>query len=244
MNMETHHDHSPEGIRARLAADKSAVYLREWVYGGIDGVVTTFAIVAGVVGASLSPSIVLILGLANLIGDGFSMAAAAYSATETENDNYKRLREVEISHISRYPEGEREEIRQIYAAKGFAGEDLEKIVQTITKNQDLWIDVMMAEEHGLTGIGPSAFKAGLNTFLAFVFCGVLPLIPFICGTSLAFELALLFSGLAFFAIGAFKSRWSVKSWWWHGCETLFIGLLAAGMAFAIGYVLREIGVDV
>ncbi len=122
---------------ARLRAKPPVYYLKEWVYGGVDGVVTTFAIAAGVVGTSLSPTIVLILGVANLIGDGFSMAAGCYSATKTDNDNYDRLYEVEEAHIEKYPEGEHEEIRQIYAAKGFKGDDLEMVVKTITSDRKL-----------------------------------------------------------------------------------------------------------
>ena len=110
MSLLHEHQHTPEAIRARLSESPSSPYLKEWVYGGIDGVVTTFAVVAGVVGAGLSPIVIVILGLANLVGDGFSMAAGCYSGTKTDSDNYERLRAIEISHIERYPEGEREEV--------------------------------------------------------------------------------------------------------------------------------------
>ncbi len=235
------HDHSSEAIRKRLGQDRPVYYLREWVYGGIDGVVTTFAIAAGVVGANLSPAIVLILGAANLIGDGFSMAAGCYSSTKTENDNYDRLRETEVSHIERYPEGEREEIRQIYAKKGFSGQNLETIVNTITSDRNLWIDTMMAEEYGLSASPLSALKAAFHTFLAFILCGTLPLVPFLLKTQQAFIWAGILSAATFFAIGALKSFWSSKPWWGHGLETTFVGIAAAGMAFGIGYWLRSLG---
>lgn len=235
------HSHDPEDIRARLDAGPQASYLKEWVYGGIDGVVTTFAIVAGVVGASLSPAIVVILGLANLIGDGFSMAAGAYSSSKTETDNYDRLRQVETSHIEKYPEGEKEEIRQIFAAKGFKGENLEHAVQTITADKNAWIDMMMAEEYGMTSSPHTPIKAALHTFLAFIICGAMPLLPYLLSFPDAFAYAVLFSALTFFAIGSIKGRWSISSTWYHGFETMAIGLTAAGLAFLIGYWLKGLG---
>jgi VIT1/CCC1 family predicted Fe2+/Mn2+ transporter len=238
------HSHDPEDIRERLSHDRPANYLRVWVYGGIDGVITTFAIVAGVVGASLSPVIILILGAANLIGDGFSMAAGCYSSTRTEADNYQRLRNVEMSHIERYPEGEKQEIRQIFSAKGFTGKNLEEAVETITSDPDLWIDTMMAEEYGLMNSKPSALSAAIHTFLAFILCGAVPLIPFLMKISQGFMWACVFSVVTFFAIGAFKSNWSSKSWWWHGLETTFIGVTAAAIAYMVGYGLHSLGLGV
>ena len=126
------HGHSREEIRKRLSASPRQSYLRDWVYGGIDGAVTTFAVAAGVAGANLSPRIVLILGFANLLADGFSMAVANYSSSKTEREQYERLVAIERKHIAAVPDGEREEIRQIFAKKGFQGEELENVVKTIT----------------------------------------------------------------------------------------------------------------
>ena len=232
------HDHTPEGIKARLAGGPQGGYLREWVYGGIDGTVTTFAVVAGVVGAGLSPVIVLILGLANLLGDGFSMAAGAFSSAKAESDNYERLQQVENRHIDLYPEGEREEIRQIFAAKGLSGDDLDHIVKTIAADRRLWISTMMAEEYGLSPLVQKPINVALNTFVAFCLCGAMPLVPFVLGLPYAFGLSLFMSVMTFFAIGSFKSRWSTASWWRSGLETMIIGVCAAMIAFLIGYALR------
>ena len=144
----TEHGHGREEIRQRLSAGPAASYLRDWVYGGIDGAVTTFAIVAGVVGANLSTRVILILGAANLLADGFSMAAANYSSTRAELDEYRHIRNMEERHVDRFPEGEREEVCQLLAAKGFEGKDLERAVDIITSDRQRWIEVMMAEEHG------------------------------------------------------------------------------------------------
>ena len=113
------HGHNREAIQQRLAGDARGNYLRDWIYGGIDGTITTFAIVAGVVGANLPGTVVLVLGLANLIADGFAMGAGNYSGTKADLDDYRRLLAIERKHIALEPSGEREEIRQIFGLKGF-----------------------------------------------------------------------------------------------------------------------------
>ena len=233
------HDHSPEAIAARLKAGPKAYYLREWVYGGIDGVVTTFAIIAGVAGASLSPAVILILGLANLIADGFSMAAGAYSATKADADNYLRLHERESKHIDKYREGELEETRQILALKGFEGHSLNKMLSAISKDKTTWIEWMVNEEYGLSKPLYTPFKAAFNTFIAFVICGSAPILPFVFGMAHSLEWALALSALTFFVIGSLKSHWSVKLWWREGLETLLIGLIAAGISYGIGFALKS-----
>jgi VIT1/CCC1 family predicted Fe2+/Mn2+ transporter len=238
--METEHDHSPAAIRERLSDGPKINYLRDWVYGGIDGAVTTFAIVAGAVGAELSTRVVLILGMANLLADGFSMAAANYSGTKTEIEDYDRLREMEERHIQLFPEGEREEIRQIYRNKGFRGSGLETLVELITSRRDNWVDTMLTEEHGLALVKRSPAKAALSTFAAFVICGAVPLCPFVFGMPAAAWTATAMTALVFFGIGSFKSHWSTYSWWRSGSETLIIGMLAALLAYLVGRLLESI----
>jgi VIT1/CCC1 family predicted Fe2+/Mn2+ transporter len=235
---ELEHGHDSASIRRRLAAGPPVSYLRDWVYGGIDGAVTTFAIVAGAVGADLSPRVVLILGVANLVGDGFSMAAGDFSATRAEREEHARLRRMEERHVDLVPEGEREEVREIYRAKDFRGEDLERAVGVVTAGRERWIDAMMAEEHGQPKALRVPWKAALGTFGAFLVCGSIPLLPFVAGAEEASGLSLAATALVFFGIGAAKSRWSVASWWRSGLETLAVGLAAAGFAFAIGHGLK------
>ena len=232
------HGHQPAEIAKRLSAGPRVSYLRDWVYGGIDGTVTTFAIMAGVVGASLSPTVVIILGVANLLADGFSMAAGNYTGTRAERDEYDQLRHMEERHIKLAPEGEREEIRQIFKAKGFEGEALEAAVKIITERPKRWIDTMMREEHGMPAVTRSPLRAALYTFLAFVLCGSVPLIPYALRLPEPELPSTIMTGLTFFVIGSLRSRWSPTPWWRAGLETLAIGLLAAGVAYLIGGMLK------
>src|SRR4026207_2394166 len=122
--VDMEHEHSAEAIKQRLARGPGHNYLRDWIYGGIDGSVTTFAVVSGVAGARLSPWIILVMGFANLFADGFSMAASNYLGVKAEHEDLQRLEAVENRHIDLEPEGEREEVRQIFEQKGFSGDDL------------------------------------------------------------------------------------------------------------------------
>ncbi len=238
--MRLEHSHSPQAIADRISTGPSASYLRDWIYGGIDGLVTTFAIVAGAVGADMPSRVILILGLAKLIADALSMAAANYTGTKAEHEEYQKIREMEERHVAMHPEGEREEVRQIFKAKGFSGEDLDRVVNIITEEQHRWIDTMMAEEHGMPMVNRLPSRAALAVFAAFVLCGSVPLLPYLFGLENAAVYALVMTAATFFAIGSIRSFWSPRPWWISGLETLCIGLLAAGAAYVIGDLLQRI----
>ena len=232
------HGHSREEIRERLRSGPRESYLRDWVYGGIDGAITTFAVAAGVAGANLSPQIVLILGFANLLADGFSMAVANYSGTKTEREQYERLLAIEHKHIAAVPDGEREDIRQIFERMGFLGEDLERAVETICADKGRWARTMVLEEYGIAPLIRSPVKAALSTFAAFALFGSIPLVPYLAGGGLL--ASAMATSIAFLLIGSLKSRWSVRSAWRSGLETLVIGGVAAGLAYAAGHVLASL----
>ena len=232
------HSHTKAGIHDRLAGGPRRNYLRDWIYGGIDGAVTTFAIVAGVVGADLSSKVILILGFANLLADGFAMAASNFSGTKAERDNFERVLGIERRHIALVPEGEREEIRQIFAAKGFGGEDLDRVVNVITADPGLWARTMATEEYGLSPTISSPILAAANTLAAFILCGSVPLLAYLSAGGLT--ACVIATGTTFFAVGAAKSRWSSAGWLRSGMETLCIGMGAAAVAFIVGFGLHAV----
>lgn len=228
------HGHSQSEIEKRISAPPGRGVLRDVVYGGIDGSVTTFAIVAGVAGAGLSPFVIVALGLANVLADGFSMAAGNYSGTKADQDNARRIRAVEERHIARNPDGERREVREILAQKGLSGAVLEEATDAITADRESWIALMMEGEYGLGGVDPHPLRAATATFLAFLVAGMIPLLPFLLGLEQAFALSSWMTMGVFFGIGTLKSIWSLAPWWRSGLETLAIGGVAAAVAYAVG----------
>lgn len=238
--MPPEHGHSPAEIARRLAGGPRASYLRDWVYGGIDGAVTTFTVVAGALGAGLSARTVVIIGLVNIVADGFSMAVGNVSATRTERERGEHLRAVEARHIADDPAGEREEVRQIYRAKGFDGADLERAVAIVTAERGRWIEAMLRDEYGEAAARRSPAAAAVATFAAFALAGAVPLAPFLLGAASPQAWAAGATALGFFAIGALKSLWSPRPWWRAGAETLAIGAAAATIAYAAGALVARV----
>ena len=238
-------NHTPELIRERLAL-KQQSYLSDFIYGAIDGTVTTFAVVSGVAGAQLQPGIVIVLGFANLVGDGFSMAASNYSGTRADEQLRDRAREIEAEEIDAWPDGEREEIRQIYAAKGFEGQDLERVVSVITADRERWIDTMVSEDLGLRLASRSPLRAAISTFIAFLLLGFLPLLSFVINyffpqlITNPYPWSCVLTAIAFFSVGATKSQFVQQHWFFAGCETLLLGGGAALLAYLIGAMLRGV----
>jgi VIT1/CCC1 family predicted Fe2+/Mn2+ transporter len=234
------HEHSAEAIHERLIAGPTHNYLRDWIYGGIDGSVTTFAVVSGVAGAELSPWIILVLGFANLFADGFSMAASNFLGTKAELDDWRRLEAIEYRHIDLAPEGEREEVRQIFQLKGFAGEDLQRMVELVTSERQRWVHTMLTEEYGLPREVRSPWIAAVSTFTAFVVCGLVPLMPYLLHLPQSLEISLAMTATVFFAIGSVKSKWSTTSWWQSGLTTFLVGAIAASLAYMTGVLLKNL----
>jgi VIT1/CCC1 family predicted Fe2+/Mn2+ transporter len=221
-------------------------WVPDFVYGGIDGAVTTFAVVAGVEGASLSLPIILILGFANLFADGFSMAASKYSSDKAQQEQYEKIKQIEYRHLKERTEHEKDEIRQILGDYGFKGHQLECTTEAITSNPDAWVDMMMRYEFNMTHENIDPIKGALATFIAFIVIGIIPLIAYVLQPMLNLESRGLFifaavaTFFALFVVGAVKSRFIIKGWFLSGLETALLGGLAASISYLIGFLLRGI----
>ena len=236
-------EHYPDIIRKRLSLGPKRQNISDAVLGGIDGCITTFAVVSGSVGAGFPSSVAVILGFANLFADGFSMAISNYESSKAEQEFIESIKKSENMHIDEIPEGEREEIRQIFRAKGFNDELLEKIVDTITADKSLWLEVMLMEEHGLSKATPEPSKSAGVTFLAFISVGAIPLVPYIVPSlemSQQFIISAFLAGIMFFLIGMLKSVALEKPVFLSGIRTLLTGGAAAALAYFTAYFLREI----
>lgn len=222
---------------------KLGIYLKDIVFAANDGIITTFAVVAGVVGAGLSSSIILVIGLASLLADGFSMATGNYLGTKSEKELYKKEEARELMEIQHVPDRERLEVKEILEQKGYRGEQLETMVKLISSNEKFWVDFMMHEEIGLFEPSvDSPLKHATATFVAFILAGSLPLIPYLItfGNGASFTAAAIFSGIALFGIGALRKIFSGKNLLWSGLEMLLIGGFAAVIAYFIGFLLKSV----
>ena len=207
---------------------------------------TTFAVVAGAAGANLDDEVVIILGGANLIADGFSMAVSNFLGSRAERQRQERARREEDRHIRLVPEGEREEVRQLFAAKGFEGADLERVVEVITSDPEVWAETMMTEELGYSSTQPNEYGAALATLVSFLTIGFLPLVVFVYDLAApgevedAFTWSAIMTGLAFAVVGGMKSRFVDQSWWRSALETVAVGGAAAVLAYFAGALLERV----
>ena len=232
--------HNPKNL-----SPKFQTFLGEFVYGGIDGSVTTFAVVSGAYGANLDSSIIIILGLANLFADGFAMSVGAFLSSKSENENFEKHKAIENWEIDNLREKEVEEIRDIYKAKGFEGELLNQVVEKITSNRDVWIDTMMKEELEMIKEEKTPFSIGLVTFVSFVLVGIIPLIVFLIDFFNPLDINLfltssILTGIAFSLIGTLKAFVNDTNWIRGLLETLLLGGAAAVIAYYVGSILEKI----
>jgi VIT1/CCC1 family predicted Fe2+/Mn2+ transporter len=220
-------------------------YLAEFVYGGIDGSVTTFAVVAGAAGANLESQVVIILGFANLIADGFSMSVGSYLAHKSEKHTYEKYKRREYYEVHYNPQEGRDEIRDIYAKKGLSGETLNIVVNTITSDKDIWVDTMMKEELEMTPVSRSPYSKALVTFIAFILVGLVPLLAYLLNFCGLYEGDLfvgssIMTAIAFVFIGILKSYVGEVKIWRGLAETLFLGAAAAVLAYFVGDILEKL----
>ena len=216
-------------------------FIHDVVYGGNDGIITTFAIVAGTVGADMPVYIIVILGIANLIGDGISMAAGSYLSLKSELDQYERISAEEDREIEDHPEIEREEVKEAFAAKGIAGKDLADLTRILTGNRRLWVETMMHHEHGLVRESSANPRAhAFATFVAFVIFGAVPLLPyvFLAETGSRFLIAALSAFGSLSLLGITRSYVTRQRLLTGTLEVLLVGAAGAGAAYAIGALLK------
>ena len=230
------HDHA--GIEEHR--DGGGRYLKSSIYGGLDGIITTFAVVAGVAGASLETGIVLILGFANLIADGLAMAFGEFLSSKAEREFHAAERARETWEFENHPEGEKQELIELYVEKGLSTEEATQVVEIFATKKEAMVDIMMVEELGLFEDDTPPLGNALATFLSFVVFGFVPLLSYVATEWLGlnwqqFPLACGLTALTLFALGAFKVRFTQRPWMTSGLEMMLVGGIAALVAFGIGH---------
>lgn len=225
-----------------VASRGFSYWLREIILGGQDGVVNVLGIVLAVAAATRDTRIVLIAGLAGAAAESLSMVAVAYTSTLAADDYYRSRLQREIDQVENDPKGAERDIREIYAQKGFQGEELEIIVRRITADSGVWVATMMAEEVRL--FPEAANRARMSAAIvgvAVVVGSIIPLIPFLFGSVTVGVIgSLVVSVLTLFATGAIKARLTVGNWLWSGTQMAGIGLGAAVAGYGIGLLLGRL----
>lgn len=227
---------------------KGGGYVKSMVYGGLDGIVTTFAVVAGAAGAGLSPTVVIVLGISSLIADALSMGVGDALSSKAETEVAKKEMERERWELSNFREGEIIEMVDIYESRGMSRKDAEIVMRICAKYEDLFVNMMLVDELGLeVPDDESPWKDGAVTFCSFCFFGFFPLLAYCAfGTSSELDSRALFgiscalTAVMLFVLGALKSTITTRSWWVSGLEVLAFGSFVATVSFLIGWFIEEV----
>jgi len=222
--------------------------LKPLIFGGLDGILTSFAIVAGAAGGALSPKVVLILGFSNIFADALSMGVGEFLSSKAESEWILSERTREMWEMDNYPDGEIQEMIDIYQERGMNREDAEIVVRKMAKYKDFFVNIMMAEELELNvppdDYAMESFKEGIIMFCSFAFFGSLPLLGYVIipvtfpdlDENVLFNTACIVTGIVLFIMGCIKSNFSASAWYVSGTETLLLGGACATLAYTIGQV--------
>jgi VIT1/CCC1 family predicted Fe2+/Mn2+ transporter len=226
-----HDHHDPHRHESRLA---------DVILGGQDGLVNVLGVILGVAAATGDARIVIAAGLAATFAESISMGAVAYTSTLANDDLYLSEREREYRHIRLAPDVEIEEIRDIYRRKGFEGEILEKIVEVITANPEVWVNVMMSEELQLTPPEKSnALRSALVVGFSALIGSLIPLMPFFfVPVNLSIWLSIVIAALTLFVVGVYKARVTVGRPFRSGVQMAMIGTISALAGYIVGLIFR------
>jgi VIT1/CCC1 family predicted Fe2+/Mn2+ transporter len=218
-------------------------WLRDVILGGQDGLVNILGIILGVIAGGGSNTVLIATGFAAAITESISMGAVGYTSSISERDYYSAQRQRELEKIETAPEAERSEVRKLYAAKGFRGELLDRVVDTITGNRQSWLATMVDEELHLQPVGtPDILRASVVITIATLIGHLIPLMPFLwLARTPALMLAIVLSALVLFGVGVYSSLTLVGDWRKNGVKMVLIGLGAAAVGFAVGRLFHTAG---
>lgn len=226
-------------FHTRIDPHRRGTGISDVLLGGQDGLVNVLGVILGVAAATSSPRIVLVAGLAAAMAESVSMAAVAYTATKADAEVYESEKAREMRHIEAVPHLEKDEIRQIYMKKGFHGELLEKVVETITANKEVWVAVMLAEEHNLAQIEKGhALRSALIVGVSAIVGSIVPLLPFLAlPMKAAMWGSVVIAAVTLFLVGIYKAQVTTGRWWKSGLELSVIGMAAALVGYLVGALL-------
>jgi len=220
-------------------------FLKPLIFGGLDGILTSFAIVAGAAGGNMAIPVVLVLGFSNIFADALAMGVGEFLSSKAENEWILSERRRENWEMENYPEGEIREMIDIYQSRGMSREDATKVIETMAKYQDFFVDIMMAEELQLQvpedDHKVESMKEGVVMFCSFATFGSLPLLGYVIFPALfpdldadsLFATACIITGLVLFGMGCVKSIFSAANWFICGLETFLLGGACATVSYTV-----------
>ncbi|GAA2658698.1 MULTISPECIES: VIT1/CCC1 transporter family protein [Nonomuraea] len=221
---EHHHQHR----------DVNGGWLRPSVFGAMDGLVSNFALIAGVAGGTDNTRVIALAGIAGLAAGAFSMAGGEYVSVASQRELALAEIAVERREILRHPEDEQDELAQVYIDRGVDPDLAAEVARQISRDPDQALEVHARAELGVTpGDLPSPKIAAVSSFLSFSVGAVLPLLPYLFGVT-SLWLSAVLSCLALFGAGALVSTVTARSWWFSGLRQLVVGVVAAGLTFGLG----------
>jgi vacuolar iron transporter family protein len=221
---EVHHQHR----------DVSGGWLRPTVFGMMDGLVSNFALIAGVAGASATATDVSLAGLAGLVGGAFSMATGEYISVQSQNESTHAEVEVERHELAHNPHAELAELTQSFVARGVDPQTAASVAQQLSRDPDQALLVHAQEELGVDPTSlPSPWTAAGSSLVSFSIGALVPLLPYLFGAT-SLIISAIVAALALFCAGALSARFTGRGWAFAGSRQLVLGVAAAAVTFGIG----------
>lgn len=215
-------------------ANVTGGWLRPSVFGAMDGLVSNFALIAGVAGGGVSPRVVVLTGLAGLAAGAFSMAAGEYTSVASQAENAEAEIAKEREELRRNPQGEEEELAAMYVDRGLDQELAREVSRQLHSDPERALAVHTKEELGITLEElPSPLLAAVASFLSFAVGALLPVLPYLLGAQSLWP-AIVVSLLGLFGAGAIVTRLTSRPWWYGGFRQLFLGAAAAALTYGFG----------
>ena len=221
---EIHHEHR----------DVTGGWLRPAVFGAMDGLVSNFALIAGVAGGHAHQQVIVLTGLAGLAAGAFSMAAGEYISVASQSELALAEIEVERRELEDFPEAEERELARRYEARGLAPDLAREVARQLSRNPREVLGVHAREEFGVDpGDLPSPVLAAGSSFLSFAVGACLPVVPYLMGAAELWPAAVL-AAVGLFTAGALVSHVTARPWWFGGLRQLLLGGAAAAITFGVG----------
>jgi len=215
--------------------DVSGGWLRPTVFGVVDGLVSNFALIAGVAAASNTAKPVVLAGVAGLIGGAFSMGTGEYISVRSQNESMQAEVEVERRELEHNTEAEAAELAQSYVNRGVDPELAQLVAEQLSVDPEQALEIHAQEELGVDIHDlPNARVAMISSFVSFSLGALVPLFPFLFANKVL-PLAAVLALLALFGTGALTARFTTRPWWYAGGRQMLLGLISAAVTFGVGH---------